>query len=125
MWLLLFKTSLLSLVISVIFSFKDDVVYYSHPFEFELWYVPSKDSADRGKNLNRTTLSLIIICFCLSRTSTNAKNIFSSRFTRWMGSSSSRRVYIYRRSKFSWLVMKQIFILFVNKLFSVLLRILR
>ncbi|CAF1275400.1 unnamed protein product [Rotaria magnacalcarata] len=25
----------------------DDVVYYSHPFEFELWYVPSKDSADR------------------------------------------------------------------------------
>ncbi|CAF2742224.1 unnamed protein product [Rotaria sp. Silwood2] len=27
-------------------SKNDDIVYYSHPFEFELWYMPSIDSAD-------------------------------------------------------------------------------
>jgi hypothetical protein len=29
--------------------FQDDIVYYSHPFEFELWYKPSPNSADHGK----------------------------------------------------------------------------
>ena len=29
--------------------FQDDIVYYSHPFEFVLWYKPSPGSADHGE----------------------------------------------------------------------------
>lgn len=40
----------------VFFSLQEEVIYYSHPFEFEIFYTPSEESPDQGKSKVSFTL---------------------------------------------------------------------